>query len=74
MLQHVVTNRAQLVAAIKASTKQTFEEARANPVHIQCGTTNYAFKEGLHHKRAAEIIHKILRTSKAAFEVKDTLL
>ena len=74
MLQHVVTNRAQLIAAIRASAKQTFAEAKKNPVHIQCGTANYAFKEGIQEHRGEQIIKTILATSKKAFDVPEVLL
>ena len=74
MLEHTVTNRAELVAAVRAAAQTTHAEARKNPVHITCGTTAYRFPNGLHTSRAEQIVRNILRTTKKAFEVPEVLL
>ncbi len=63
-----VTSRSQLVAAIKAACRPSFEEARANPVTIKNGTTLLRFKAGIQESRAAEIIRQIKRTPERAFD------
>jgi CO/xanthine dehydrogenase Mo-binding subunit len=73
MMYYNVSNRGELIAAIAAAAQPTFSEAAKNPIHIQLGGTQYSFKEGLHVQRASQIIHRIRRTSAAAFNVKDTL-
>ena len=74
MLAHTVTNRAELVAAVRAAAQTTHAEARKTPVRITCGTTEYHFPNGLHTSRAEQIVRNILRTTKKAFDVKEVLL
>lgn len=70
MLEYEVCSRDQLVAAVKTAAQRTHKEALDNPVQIKCGSTKYTFKEGIHTRRADEIIAKIRATSKKAFDVK----
>lgn len=55
----VVTNKLQLIAAIRAAAHPTYDEARKDPVTIRFGTCVYTFKEGIHEKRAEEIVKNI---------------
>lgn len=70
MLEYEVTNRAGMVAAVKAAAQPTFEQAKQNPVQIKCGGTTYSFKEGISEQRAKALLQRIMETSKKAFEVK----
>ena len=73
MDEHIVSSKAQLVAAIKAAAQPTYEKAKANPLGIICGSARYTFKEGIHESRARRIIASINRLSPVAFNVKETL-
>ena len=69
----IVQTKPQLVAAIKAGARLTFEEAKANPFEVQLGKTKYTFKAGLHERRSREIIRNIHRTPARAFDEGKTL-
>ncbi len=64
-----VQNKGQLVAALKAGMRDTFEGAKRNPFEVKLGTCTYTFKEGLHERRAASIVRNIHRTPAAAFSL-----
>ena len=68
MDEMVVDSKSALVAAIKAGSRLTFEEAKANPFQVTLGTTKYTFKEGLHERRAKAIIKQIHQTPARAFD------
>lgn len=65
----IVFSKPQLVAAIRAASFPTFEEAAKNPVTITLGTAVYSFPHGVHERRAKVIIREIHRTPNAAFKV-----
>ena len=67
MDEMIVHTKPQLVAAIKAGMRATFEDAKNNPFRVSLGRTVYTFNEGLHERRAAAIIRQIHRTPAAAF-------
>lgn len=69
----IVENKPQLVAAIKAGSRMTFEEAKKNPFEVQLGKCKYTFKDGLHERRSREIIKNIHRTPARAFDEGKTL-
>lgn len=70
MDQHTVTSSEGMVAAVKASAQQTYEEARKHPFEIECGTTKFTFKEGVTDRRADTIVANLRRVSKRYFEVR----
>jgi mevalonate kinase len=55
----VVTSKKALIAAIRGAAHPTFEEARKDPVTIRFHTTTYTFKDGIHEKRAEELVRNI---------------
>lgn len=63
-----VTDKPQLVAALKAGSRETFELAKENPFEVRLGRATYTFKEGLHERRAKAIIREVHRTPAAAFK------
>lgn len=69
MNEFVVTNKDELLAAIKAAASHTHAEARQNPVVIELlGTScRYFFKEGLTERRAEAICQRISKTPARAF-------
>ena len=70
MDQHTVTSRDGMVAAVKASAQQTYEEARKHPFEIECGTAKFTFKEGVTERRADTLLRNISKVSKRYFEVR----
>lgn len=74
MLEHVVSNKAELVAAVRAAAQTTFQAAHANPVRITLGSAVYRFPHGIHETRAEQIVRNIMRTSAKAFNVKESLV
>ena len=73
MDEMVVESKPALVAAIKAGSRLTFEEAKANPFTVRLGSTVYTFKEGLHERRAKAIIKQIHQTPARAFSESNQL-
>ena len=71
MDQMIVRSKPELVAAIKAGAQPTFELAKANPFTVRLGTVKYTFKDGLHERRAREIVREIHRTPAKAFSIAD---
>lgn len=71
MDEAVVTTKPQLVAAIKAGAQPTFELAKAHPFRVTFGSLILTFREGLHERRAKNIIRNIHRTPAAAFTQPD---
>ena len=71
MMYHVVNNRRELCVAIKVSAKPTYEEARMTPVTIHLGSTVYRFKDGIHERRATQLIGNIRKQPAKAFDVCD---
>jgi hypothetical protein len=69
MLEYVVHNREELIAAIKAASQPTYAEARNNPVRITNGSTVFKFKEGIQEDRGLRIISNIRAISKKAFDI-----
>lgn len=69
MNEFEVKDKSQLVAAIKAASFPTFEEAAKNPVTITLGTAVYKFPQGVHERRAKALIREIHRTHHSAFKV-----
>jgi len=69
MDEMIVESKPALVAAIKAGMRTTFEEAKANPFVVRCGSAVYIFKDGLLERRARQIVKNIHRTPAAAFKV-----
>jgi hypothetical protein len=69
MDEMVVESKGQLVAALRAGSRATFDEARANPFIVRLGKAVYTFKEGLHERRSHLIIRDVHRTPAAAFKV-----
>ena len=69
MDEMVVQSKPALIAAIKAGMRATFDEAKACPFIVRCGSTVYTFKEGLHERHARQIVTNIHRTPASAFKV-----
>lgn len=51
-----VHTKKQLFAALRGAAWPTYEEAKKHPLTIQFKTTRMTFKEGIHERRAEEII------------------
>jgi hypothetical protein len=68
-----VENKLGLIAAIRAGSRDTFEQARLNPFEVQLGKARYTFKEGLHERRAKAIIKAIHCTPANAFKLDTSL-
>lgn len=68
-MYHVVNNRNELCAAIKASAQETFEAAQANPVDIHLGSTVYRFPKGIHERRVQQLLANIRTQPAKAFDV-----
>ncbi len=70
MDEMIVHSRAQLMAAIEAGARDTFEEARKNPFLIQLDGTKtvYTFEEGLHAARVKEVLRNVRRAPAKVFE------
>lgn len=70
MDRHIANTRDELGAAIKAASQPTFEDARANPFEVTCGTAKYTFKEGVTERRADTLLRRISKVPKRHFEVR----
>ena len=69
---HIVENKTQLEALLRAAAEPTAAMAKLSPFKVRCGTTKYIFREGLTEHRALQIIREIRRTSAKAFSIHDT--
>jgi hypothetical protein len=67
MDKHEVTSKAQLVAALKAGSCESFCEAHLHPFEIKLGSTTYTFKSGLHDVRLNQILKNIGAAPASAF-------
>ena len=69
MNEFTVTNKQELMAAIRAAAMPSHWEARANPVKIELlGTScRYLFPDGIQESRAEAICRRINKTPAGAF-------
>lgn len=65
----VVESRAQLIAAIQAGSRSSFEAALHAPFSVELGRTRYSFPRGCTQQRADKIRANANRVHPAAFKV-----
>ena len=66
---HTVHNKAQLIAAIRASAVPVRNTPEWSPVCIRLGRTRYTFKDGITDESAQRLAREIRRTPARVFAV-----
>ena len=70
MNEFEVSNKGELIAAVRAAAVHTHEEARRNPVTIRLLNTScrYLFKDGITERRADKLVRDLKRLPSRAFQ------